>query len=262
MKFGKTNRRRFLLSALLLSPMLALTDALWVERTWIRTRFVRIGTEKPTHRIVHFTDLHHKGDRAYLEGIVQKINALSADFVCFTGDLIEERSYVPEALEFLEKIKSPLYGVPGNHDYWARADFGLIGQSFASTGGAWLMDEQITIGDGTIHLTGASCAHWHRSTRPKFHAPKPGGKNIMLLHYPIDVLSMTSKFDLILAGHSHGGQIRIPFYGPLITPSATGPYDQGLFETPSGPLYVNPGLGWFYTPVRFNCRPEITVFDV
>jgi predicted MPP superfamily phosphohydrolase len=48
------------------------------------------ATRKPTHRIVHFTDVHHKGDRAYLQGVVKKINALSPDFVCFTGDLIEE----------------------------------------------------------------------------------------------------------------------------------------------------------------------------
>ena len=70
------------------------------------------------------------------------------------------------------------------------------------------------------------------------------------------------KFDLILAGHSHGGQVRVPFYGPLLLPFGVGRYDMGLFHTASGPLYVNPGLGWFPVPIRFNCRPEITVFEV
>ena len=65
-----------------------------------------------------------------------------------------------------------------------------------------------------------------------------------------------------LAGHSHGGQVRIPFYGPLMLPFGLNQYDLGLFQTPSGPLYVNAGIGYFHLNVRFNCRPEITVFEI
>jgi len=71
-----------------------------------------------------------------------------------------------------------------------------------------------------------------------------------------------TKLDLILAGHSHGGQVRLPFYGPLILPFGVGAYDLGLFQTSAGPLYVNAGIGYFYANVRFNCRPEITVFEM
>ena len=63
----------------------------------------------------------------------------------------------------------------------------------------------------------------------------------------------------MLAGHSHGGQVRIPFYGPIIVPYAVDEYDLGLFQTKSGPLYVTSGIGWYPVPIRFNCRPEITV---
>ena len=80
----------FLVAALLAAPLLAVADAKWVEPKWVKTRRVRLGHGKPTHRVVHFTDVHHKGDRAYLAAVVRKINALSPDFVCFTGDLIEE----------------------------------------------------------------------------------------------------------------------------------------------------------------------------
>ena len=85
----------------------------------------------------------------------------------------------------------------------------------------------------------------------------------MLIHYPegADKLGKT-KLDLILAGHSHGGQVRLPFYGPLILPFGVGTYDLGLFQTPAGPLYVNAGIGYFYVNVRFNCGPEITVFEM
>ena len=88
-------------------------------------------------------------------------------------------------------------------------------------------------------------------------------KNILLMHYPAWVKQLDDgPFDLILAGHSHGGQVRIPFYGPLIVPHMVDEYDLGLFQTAAGPLYVNPGIGWYPVPIRFNCRPEITVFEI
>ena len=83
------------------------------------------------------------------------------------------------------------------------------------------------------------------------------------MHYPAWVKNLgTRRFDLILAGHSHGGQVRLPFYGPVYIPYGVDQYDLGLFSTGSGSLYVNPGIGWFPWPIRFRCRPELTVFDI
>ena len=71
------------------------------------------------------------------------------------------------------------------------------------------------------------------------------------------------QFDLMLAGHSHGGQVRIPFFGPVVVPYAVDEYSLGLYQTSKGPLYVNPGIGYIYTyNFRFNCRPEITVIEI
>jgi uncharacterized protein len=67
---------------------------------------------------------------------------------------------------------------------------------------------------------------------------------------------------LLLAGHSHGGQVRIPFYGPVVVGFGVDEYDLGLFQTSAGPLCVNPGIGWFSFPYRFNCRPEITLIEI
>jgi hypothetical protein len=82
------------------------------------------------------------------------------------------------------------------------------------------------------------------------------------LHYPLMAERVTNKFDLMLAGHSHGGQVRIPFFGALMVPYWVGRYEIGMFQLPAGPLYMNPGIGWLSTPIRFNCRPEITVFEI
>lgn len=231
-------------------------DAWGIEPAWVRVRNIRLS-DKPSCRLAHITDLHHKGDRAYLEKVVRLINSQEPDLVCFTGDLIEEAGHAPEALEVLGGIRCPLYGIPGNHDHWAELDFDLPRQAFAKTGGAWLMNEDMVIREKSVHLFGLSglvdCAF----------SPTAGLKNVLLAHYPTAVDSYReTRFDLILAGHSHGGQVRLPGYGAIIVPSGVGNYQMGMYETPAGRLYVNPGLGWFYANLRLCCRPEITVFEL
>lgn len=262
MNTRRIKRRGFVLSLLAAGPVLAVVDAVWIEPQWLKIRRIRVGDRNPTHRLLHFTDLHFKGDRAFLERVVRKINAQSADFVCFTGDIIgdpvENPAYLDNALPILAGIKSPLYGVPGNHDYWSKVSFEPIQRTFAATGGAWLLDQQVRTPDGRVTITGFTC----EGRRPSELQPDARTKNILLLHYPAWVKRLgQERYDVMLAGHSHGGQVRLPFFGPPMIPFAVDEYDLGLFQTKNGPLYVNPGIGWFVTRVRFRCRPEITVIE-
>ena len=254
------SRRRFLLAAaLLLSPAAAVCDARCLEPTWLRIRHVRLGKGKPSRRLVHFTDLHHKGDAGYLQRVVKHINALSPDLVCFTGDIIEDSRFAPEALRILSAVNSPMYGVPGNHDYWGKLPFQATAKCFEGAGGAWLLDQNRMTADGRFCISGASGLF---ANHPVLR-PEPKATNVLLMHHPAWVKKLGStKFDLILAGHSHGGQVRLPLYGPVYVPFGVDEYDMGLFQTASGSLYVNPGIGWFPWPIRFRCRPEITVFDL
>ena len=135
----KIIRRKFILTALLATPCAIAADARWLEPQWVKIHQLRLSQGSPTHRFVHFSDLHHKGDRAHSESVVAMINSLSPDFVCFTGDIMEEGKFLPEALEVLSGVKAPMYGVPGNHDYWSRVPFEGIIKFFAATGGAWLV---------------------------------------------------------------------------------------------------------------------------
>ena len=153
-----------------------------------------------------------------------------------------------------------MFGVPGNHDYWSRISFTPVFKSFAATGGAWLLDEARVTADGGFNLIGLSCTRAPQSLPP----PNPSTKNILLFHYPARVKQIGGrKYDLLLAGHSHGGQVRIPFYGALVLPYGVDEYDMGLFQTGAGPLYVNPGIGYIWNNnYRFNCRPEITVIEI
>jgi hypothetical protein len=260
MRFRRITRRKFILGALLATPCAVLGDARLVEPTWIIIRRLRIGNAPHPYRLVHFTDLHHKGDRDYLQSVVGKINFLAPDFVCFTGDLLEDRKFLPETLAILSGINAPMFGVPGNRDYLSGISFEPVKKCFAATGGAWLADEQRELAGGRINFIGITCLHGGEERLPL----KPQARNILLMHYPAWAKKLGGqKFDLMLAGHSHGGQVRIPFYGPLILPGFVDEYDLGLFQTKSGPLYVNPGIGHLlHYKFRFNCRPEITVIEV
>jgi len=260
---NKSSRRRFLATlavALAGAPIAIAADARLIEPTRLKIRRLQIGDGQPTHRLVHFTDLHHKGDRKYLQAVVSSINSLAPDFVCFTGDIVEEMKYLPEALEFLSRIQSPMFGVPGNHDYWSNISFEPVFKCFSATGGAWLLDETRAAAEGRINLIGATCSRANQAMTPL----DPAKKNILLFHYPAWVKKLDGrKFDLMLAGHSHGGQVRIPFHGAMVLPFGVDEYDLGLFQTKSGPLYVNAGIGYISKyNVRFNCRPEITVIEI
>ena len=260
MKVPRISRRKFITAALLGTPGIIFADSKWVEPTWLKTSHLRIGEGKPSHRLIHFSDIHHKGDCNYLKTVVRRINSLSPDFVCFTGDIIEDEKYLAEALELLAEIKAPIFGVPGNHDYWSKASFEPIHKCFNANGGVWMLDEKHSIASAKINLIGVTCNHATQATLPL----DPSCKNILLMHYPAWVKKLgNQKFDLMLAGHSHGGQVRIPFYGSLIVPYAVDQYDLGLFNTQAGPLHVTSGIGYIYTyNFRFNCRPEITVIEI
>ncbi|MDD5139617.1 MAG: metallophosphoesterase [Verrucomicrobiales bacterium] len=259
MKFQKISRRKFIASVLLATPCAVLGEAKLVEPTWLKIRHQRFS-DKPAHRFVHFSDLHHKGDCGYLESVVKTINTLAPDFVCFTGDIMEQEGFLMEALGILSGIKSPMFGVPGNHDYWSKISFEPVSKCFAATGGAWLLDERREIAGGKVNLVGVTCSRANQAEV----ALNPRAKNILIMHYPAWVKKLgDQKFDLMLAGHSHGGQVRLPFYGAVVVPFSVDEYDMGLFQTPAGPLYVNPGIGYLSGfDFRFNCRPEITVIEI
>jgi predicted MPP superfamily phosphohydrolase len=241
--------------------LLALPAAVGLDAAVIEPRSLRIAKFNLRTggdcRFVHITDFHHKGDSRYAAEVVNTINELAPEFVCFTGDLVEDRVFLAEALQFISQIKSPVYGVPGNHDYWNGGKFEEYSRAFSATGGAWLVDQSATIAKHDLELVGMASRGIHAIAAPQ------AKRRILLTHYPASANNVGGRrFDLILAGHSHGGQVRLPFYGALIVPWGVGAYDMGYFETPGGPLYVNPGIGTYRFPWRFNCRPEITLITV
>lgn len=239
-----------------MAPALCIADARIWEPEWLRVQTFRLNPGARRFRFVQFTDVHFKGDRAWLGEVIRRINSLSPDFACFTGDLIEEAQHFDAAVEELAKLRMPLFAVPGNHDHWSRADFAPMAALCQQTGGAWLEDRHTTAAGGRVAIIGVD--RW-----PARCVAAPGLFNLLLCHYPAQANDLGGRrYDLMLAGHSHGGQVRLPLIGPLITPSRTAGYNLGWYDTPAGRLYVNPGIGTLGSfNVRFNCRPELTVFE-
>ncbi len=245
-------RRKFLALGALALPGAIGADAC-IEPTNLRTARLVLN-EKGVLRFVHFTDFHYKGNAAYAARVVRTINELQPAFVCFTGDLVEDKSFATEALSFVRQISAPVYGSPGNHDYWSHAPFAEYEEAFRATGGAWLVDRSIVLAEHDLEIVGMAQSGIHALKSPQ------ALRRLLLLHYPEMADSLGGpRFDLIMAGHSHGGQIRLPLYGALALPWGVGRYDLGYFESKGGPLYVNPGIGTYYIPYRFNCRPEVTL---
>jgi uncharacterized protein len=247
-------RRKFLGLSALTVPAVLGADARFIEPTSLRVTRLNVSGGPGDCRFVHFTDLHYKGDKDYAAEVVRTINELAPEFVCFTGDLVEDARLAPEALEFIQKIQAPVYGSPGNHDYWSRVSFSDFECVFEATGGAWLVDRSVVLPKHELELVGMALRGIHAFMPPQ------AKRRLLLMHYPAMANQLHEhRFDLILAGHSHGGQVRLPFVGALIVPHGVGPYDFGYYQTPGGPLYVNAGIGTYRIPVRWNCRPEITV---
>ncbi|MEI8032247.1 MAG: metallophosphoesterase [Chlorobiaceae bacterium] len=293
------NRKQWL--CLLICGCLAccIVDAIFIEPHWIKVNRLSLG-ERPSFRVVHISDIHYKGDRSYLMRIVALVNQLKPDAVCFTGDIVEDTRYLDEALNILAQISGPLYGVPGNHEYWSGASFQRIGKAFRKTGGEWLLDRSTVAGKGRVLIAGRTGAEINtrqavsesampghetggnrvppavpvavtsrhtsgelllENGRPALAAPD--AKRILLTHYPLDIENVKgSRFDLILSGHSHGGQVRLPFIGALTVPFGVNGYQRGVYQTPAGLLHVSAGLGTFFLPIRFLCQPEITLIEL
>jgi predicted MPP superfamily phosphohydrolase len=261
-------RRKFLKIAGLSLPAMAGVHSAIIEPVRLQIRHFQANSHSlqtvaktPNHqnrcRFVHFSDLHYRGDADYAAEIVRKINELKPDFVCFTGDLIEDKKFVPEALSFIRQINTPVYGAPGNHDYWSGASFTDFQRAFRKTGGEWLVDRSLILPQYDLEIWGMGWIGIHA------FKPAKADHRVLLGHYPAMADTLGMKFDLILSGHSHGGQIRLPFYGPLIIPTGVGRYDRGYFASPFGPLYVSSGVGTLSTiPLRWNCPPEITAVTI
>jgi uncharacterized protein len=231
-------------------------------------------------RVIQLSDLHysHNMPVEYLRAQLQRCMALSPDLIVLTGDYVTRADprYVDMLGRLMCVLHAPLgvFAVLGNHDCGAHnADPALASEWLAQRMQKALTDcgvtvlrnqmQMLTVAGAPLQLVGLDDL-WSGRSNPDaaFADVDPELPCITLAHNPDSIDDLRDQpCDWILCGHTHGGQVRIPFIGALRLPIRNRQYDAGLFAVDDKRLYVNRGLGHIL-PVRFNCRPEITVFTL
>ena len=219
-------------------------------------------------RIAHLSDLHLSGriDRPYFEEVVDAANGLAADIVAVTGDLVDKArciDWIPDTLGRLSARYGTFY-VLGNHD--RRVDVARLTSALDAAGLARLGRREFEIGGRRLTLVGNELpwfpldAAVQAMENAAATAVDAGELRVLLAHSP-DQFSWARQrgFDLMLAGHTHGGQIRLPLVGPLLAPSLHGVrYAGGTFYEGPTVMHVSRGLSCLHT-LRWNCPPELAL---
>jgi len=214
-------------------------------------------------KIVFVSDFHiAKGEKARLRKIVKKINKINPDLVLSGGDYIkghDGKTTLPieDIAEELGKIKSPVISVLGNHDGWY--DKYRV-QKALERNGIKVLRNNSTIFKN-LYIAGVEDL---QTSMPDISTALENTEHqrILLTHTPDIYYDIKDEVDLILAGHVHGGQVRIPFIGALICPSIYGTkFSKGDFKETQNRMIVTGGLGTSILTVRFCDIPEIVLIN-
>ncbi len=216
-------------------------------------------------RIAFLTDTHVAPfvRRDFYREIVRRVNTFDPDVVLFGGDFVSFRRHIPLAAEVLFDglLATERYAILGNHDYWAGAD--VIQRELGARGVRFLTNESVLL-RGALPLVGIDEIYRGKPDVGKaFGGIEETAPCLAISHHP-DIIDLVEsrRIDLLLCGHTHGGQIRLPFFGPIVVPSRhEGEFASGFHRVRNVLMYVSRGIGAI-PPVRVLCRPEIALFTL
>jgi predicted MPP superfamily phosphohydrolase len=225
-------------------------------------------------RVVQISDIHMGGwmNRERFQHVADLIRVQNPDLLLITGDFLIGHGFSEVAQQSLQDVIDVLlplakaistFAVLGNHDYWTNAK--AIRRMLTTCGITNLTNSVFSLArDGrNLHLCGVDDI-WAGDVQLQDVTAQLTDDDaaILLAHEPdfADSSAATDKFDLQVSGHSHGGQVVIPFYGPPILPYLGQNYPSGLYHVGNMFQYTNRGVGMHRLAIRFNCPPEITVF--
>tara|TARA_R110002049_G_scaffold10728_1_gene52140 strand:+ start:355 stop:1170 length:816 start_codon:yes stop_codon:yes gene_type:complete len=268
----KLNRRRFILKLFLGSISFLVLDSFWLEIYFIEwTEHDISDNESNKIKAIHLTDLHLNSVKSVHRSVVKRINKEQPDVIFFTGDSLERNKHLTVFQDFLSliDITIPKIAILGNKEYSGRIDLEELKGVYKRYNGTLLVNESIIFETESrkINVLGIDdflCGYpdFNKSARNI----DTSLTTIVLNHCPIyrekiDQLSIKLKVKptLILAGHTHGGQIT--FFGiPFFTPYGSGNYIKGWYNNEISKMYVSKGVGTTVIPMRFGARAEASIF--
>jgi predicted MPP superfamily phosphohydrolase len=261
-----------------------------IERRWYRRRAYRLEVlpaGAPSVTILHLSDLHFVRNDRRKARFLQQIPP--ADVSVVTGDLLGEPNAVETVVAALRPVRGRLgsYFVLGSNDYFAprplnyanyfrkerRRRTGIRGRGpdlvalLEADGWIHLKNRRATVvNDGTrLEMLGLDDPHIERHDLRVAPRADPGALGVAVVHSPDPAPELVALgYELIVTGHTHGGQVRLPGVGALVTNSAIpSRLAMGLSRLGPSLMHVSPGLGTGkFAPFRFLCRPEVTVLDL
>jgi predicted MPP superfamily phosphohydrolase len=237
----------------------------FIEPDWVQVPHEELHTAKlpagTRVRIVQVSDLHVDGPTRGLAQLPAIVSAQDPDVLIFSGDAADSLEGAERFRQLLGSLPARLgrYGVRGNHGAHIPSD-----QVFGGGAATELDGQPVSLLGGKLWLCGARYLQ-PRGLRTCLEKAG-GGFHLAVFHSP-DLIEAIAPLgpDLYLAGHTHGGQVRLPYFGALITFSNFDKkYEMGRYLVDHTVLYVNRGIGSEsgFPRVRFLCRPEVTVFDL
>lgn len=270
------NRRKFIKYSGLVGAAGLFGYPLFIERYIILTNYYRIKVpnlpqEFSGFRIVHLTDLHYGFlvPLAIIRNVVQRVNRLDRDLIVCTGDYVHEKggtTQIDAVWPLLSRLSAPfgVFSVLGNHDHWADTERSLY----------WLDKTNQNLRHKVTALEKKGKRLWiagagdlwedHRNLDRILSEIPDSECRIVLAHNPDTADSeFSGRVDLMISGHTHGGQVNIPFIGPPILSVRNKNYTSGIKTSTRGMgVFISRGIGWAIYPVRLNCPPEIAVLEL
>ena len=270
------NRRTFLKSALSVGALVfAGSYPVFIERNIVQVNRYKVPVPNLPlsfhgFTLAHLTDIHlgFLVSPSFVEQIVRRTNSLNADAIVCTGDYVHKWETVKEidkVWPILSKLSARygVYSVLGNHDHWADSDRSLY---WLERSGQNIRHQCKPIYKGRERILVGGAGDFYEDELKidqVFSGSDQNDCRILLAHNPDSVdTEFETPLSLVLSGHTHGGQVVIPFLGAPRLPVANKAYCSGLIETPRTQLFISRGIGWTILPVRFNCYPEIAVLEL
>ena len=242
----------------------------FIEPHMLKTKIYQLkNNQLKGLKIAFISDIHASPKQhEHLKEIVKQVNSHKPDIILLGGDFvkghgIESSMPIKQIADELGNFQAKygVWGVLGNHDWWYGGE--KIAQILKQNGINILMNENVLINNPIKPFYLAGIEDLTTRSPDLFKALNNTQKPVILLSHNPDIFpKVPSQVFLTLAGHTHGGQINIPFYGPIFTSSKFGKeYAYGKIEENGHTLIVTKGIGTSILPMRFFCAPEIVIIE-
>lgn len=273
MKMKKIPHKKILI--LMLIIIILIPFCLYQNKHLVITTYTyeseKLGAELDGYRIVQISDLHNATFGKENKKLLETIRSCSPDIIVITGDLVDSNhTNVEHAVAFVEEaVKvAPVYYVTGNHEYWLDpSENEQMMQGILAAGACDLDDEAVCIekGDSSFMLAGLDDQHLSDETLKNLLQEQKNELSIVLAHEPQYLQNYANAgADLVLTGHAHGGQIRLPFVGGIVAPDQgfLPEYTSGKYNRADTEMIVSRGLGNSIIPVRLFNYPEVVCVEL